>query len=362
MNNKLRLCFVGNMLGRNAGYVTTQGQITADLFAAEGYEVVSFSSKINKAARLFEIVYLLIKHHRRVDLAVLEVYSGLSFVIAEVASFVCKMLGLPLIMVLHGGSLPEFAQKHPRWTKRVFNRADCLIAPSPFLAEKIRTSGFDVQVISNVIELELYPFRERSKISPRLIWMRSFHQLYNPQMAVKVLAGLRKTVPNATLTMAGVDKGLEPEIKQLAEKMNLTEAVHFPGFLNAEQKQQMFAEADIYLNTNHIDNMPVSVVEACAFGLNVVATKVGGVPYLLTHGENALLVEDDNVGEMVEAVKSLLNDSNLSQRLSQNGRRLAEQSSWNTVRGEWERLFATVMSERQSKTQLTKTIVESETR
>lgn len=360
MNKKLRLCFIGNMLGRNAGYVTTQGQITADLFSAEGYEVVSFSSKINKAARLCEMVYLLIKHHRRTDLAVLEVYSGLSFIIAETVSFVCKMLGLPLVMVLHGGALPEFAQKHPRWTKRVFNRADCLIAPSPFLAEKIRACGFDVQVISNVIELNLYPFRERSQIAPRLCWMRSFHPLYNPQMAVKVLAELRKTVPNATLTMAGVDKGLEPEIKQLAEKMNLSEAVHFPGFLNAAQKQQMFAEADIYLNTNHIDNMPVSVVEACAFGLNVVATKVGGVPYLLTHGENALLVEDDNVSEMVKAVKSLLNDSTLSQKLSQNGRRLAEQSSWSTVRGEWERLFSNVMSERQSKTQLTKKVARSE--
>jgi L-malate glycosyltransferase len=346
MQKKPHLCFVGNMLGRNAGYITTQGQITADLFSAEGYEVVCVSSKINKFARLAEIAAVLIKNSRRFDIVLLEVYGGMSFFIADLASRLCKIFKLPLIMVLHGGGLPKLFEEHPLWAKNVLRRANRLIAPSPFLAEKIGQSGFDIEVVSNVIDLDLSPFRERGKISPRLIWMRSFHPIYNPPMAIEVLAELRKSFPDATLTMAGVDKGLEAELKQKVGEMNLQDAVRFPGFLDAEQKKREFSEADIYLNTNRIDNMPVSVLEACAFGLPVVATNVGGLPYLISDGENGLLVETENVGEMVSAVKLLLEDENLTQKISRNARQLAEHSGWEKIRGDWEKLFAEVLNEK----------------
>jgi glycosyltransferase involved in cell wall biosynthesis len=345
MQKKPSLCFVGSMVGRNAGYITTQGEIMADLFAAEDYEVACVSSKLNRAARLAEIVAVLISGRRRFDLVVLDVFSGLSFIIADVVGLLCKLLKIPLIMVLHGGSLPEFVQKHPRWTKRVFKCAASLVAPSAFLAEKIGVHGFKIKVVPNIIKLDSYPFRLRSSLSPRLIWMRSFHRIYNPQMALNVLAELRKDYPAATLTMAGADKGLEPELKKMAQEMNLGEAVSFPGFLNREQKVREFSAADIYLNTNRIDNMPVSVLEACACGLPVVATNVGGLPFLISDGENGLLVENENVNAMVQAVKMLLTDSAAAQKISRNAGLLAEKSSWTTLRGDWEELFAVVLKQ-----------------
>lgn len=343
MNLKtMRICFVGNMLGKNAGFVTTQGQIVADLLAAEDCDITCVSSKINRAARLLEIVWTLIKKHRNFDAVVLEVYSGLSFIIADAASFLCVIFNLPLIMVLHGGNLPEFIKNHPRRTKRTLRRAHFLAAPSEFLAEKIGEHGFEIRVIPNVLNLENYPFRERGEIKPRLVWMRSFHEIYNPQMAIEVLAELCRTVPAATLTMAGRDKGLENKIKQTARKLGVSEAVRFAGFFDETKKREEFAAADIYINTNRIDNMPVSVVEAAAFGLPVVATRVGGLPYLIADGENGLLVENENVGEMVAAIQNLLENPGLTRKISRGGRLLAGRSAWSAVRRDWEKLFAEV--------------------
>jgi glycosyltransferase involved in cell wall biosynthesis len=339
---RMQICFVGNMLGRNTGYVTTQGQIVADLLADDGYQICCVSSKINRAARLLEIVRTLVKNNRSFDAVVLEVYSGLSFIIAETVSFLCRVFQIPLVMILHGGNLPEFAEQHPRRTKRVLKRAAFLAAPSAFLAEKIGAHGFEIRVIPNVVNLENYPFRERRAIKPRLVWMRAFHEIYNPQMAVEVLAELRRSVPEATLTMAGRDKGLENEIKQTAREMNLSGAIRFAGFLNEKAKIKEFAEADIYINTNRVDNMPVSVVEACAFGLPVVATKVGGLPYLITDGENGLLVGSENAGEMAAAIKSLLDNPELAGKISRGGRLLAGSSAWSAVRLDWEKLFAEI--------------------
>lgn len=341
MNEKQKhLCFIGNMLGRNPGYITTQGQIVADLFAAEKeFEVTCVSSKINRAVRFLDIFATLIRKKGKFDVVVLEVYSGLNFIIADSVGLFCKLFNIPVVMVLHGGKLPEFIERFPAWTKRVLKRAKFLVAPSHFLAEKIGSGGLKVRVIPNVIDLEIYPFRLREKIEPRLIWMRSFHPIYNPQMAIRVLEELRHTEPAATLTMAGVDKGSEAEIKELARKLSLTNAVRFAGFLEGEEKIRQLSEADIYLNTNLYDNMPVSVVEACALGLPVIATRVGGLPYLITEGANGLLVESGNVREMTDAVKLLLKNPTLTGKISRGARRLAECSAWTSVKREWTKLF-----------------------
>lgn len=147
-----RLCFIGNMLGKNADYPTTQGQVVAGLFSSEGYEVTCVSSKINKIARLCEIAVTLITGCRKFDAVLLDVYSGFYFFVADVVSLICKVLAIPLIAVLHGGQLAEFGRRFPGWTKRVFNRTDAMVAPSHFLAKEIGTLGYQVQVIPNVID------------------------------------------------------------------------------------------------------------------------------------------------------------------------------------------------------------------
>jgi L-malate glycosyltransferase len=339
-----RLCFVGPMIGRHPGYVTTQGEILGDHFASAGYPVISVSTSPSRYVRLLDIVTTLMRRRHDVDIQCLQVFGGPSFVVEDLASWFGRRFGQRIIMVLRGGAMPEFMACHPQWTRRVLSRADALVAPSAFLARAVVPYGFQAQVIPNVVDLSKYPYRPRQAIGPRLFWMRSFHPVYNPLMAVRVLARLRSTMPMASLVMAGQDKGLEFATRRLAEELGLNGAVHFPGFLDMAAKVKEGDAADIYINTNHVDNMPVTVVEACAMGLPVVATAVGGVPDLLTDGETGLLVPDNDDQAMTAAIQRLLNDPALATRLSTNGRQLAERSSWEQVRPLWERIFAEVMA------------------
>ena len=247
-------------------------------------------------------------------------------------------------MFLHGGGMPEFMKQYPNWARRVLTRADAIIAPSPYLAKAVAPYGFTATVIPNVINLARYPYRHRQQLRPRLFWMRSFHDAWNPLMAVRVLARLREQVPDATLAMAGQDKGLQIEAQKLAEGLGIGAAVRFAGFLDMEGKIRESEQADIFINTNRIDNMPVAIVEACAMGMPVVATEVGGIPDLLTNGQTALLVPDEDDKQMVEAILALLDDPDLAGRLSANGRNLAEQSSWEQVKLKWEAIFQRILS------------------
>jgi len=343
-----RLGFVGHMVGRNPGYITTQGQILADLFEEAGYSVVSCSPLLNKYRRLADIIRTLIRQRRNIDVLIVEVYGGPSFIAEDIASWLGRRFGQRVVMWLHGGAMPEFMARFPQWTRRVLGRADAVVTPSEFLARAVARYGFQAHVIPNVVDLSAYPFRHRQRVSPRLFWMRTFHPFWNPLMAVRVLAHLRAMIPEASLVMAGRDKGFEAEARQLAEQLGLNGAIRFAGFLDMAEKVHEGQAADIFINTNRVDNMPVAVVEACALGLPVVATAVGGIPDLLTDGETGLLVPDDDDKMMVEAIKRLLNDSELAGRLSANGRLLAERSAWEQVRPQWEQLFADLMARRSS--------------
>lgn len=338
-----RLCFVGNMLGRNADFITSQGQIVADLFADEDYEVTSVSARINRFARLFDIIQFLIRKRRVIDLLILELYSGWYLILAEIVTLLAGRLNLPLIIVLHGGNLPRFVERFPRMVTGILKRADLLIAPSAYLADAFRAYGFTVRIIPNVVDIRKYNFRYRKQIAPRLLWMRSFHSAYNPLLAIDVLAKLRQSHPDARLVMAGRDKGLESEVKQSARRQNLENSVCFSGFLNEERKLYEFNQADIFINTNKIDNTPVAVIEACAMGLPVVSTDVGGIANLLENEKNGLLVPDDDAEAMVAAIKRILSDQQLAGRLSGNARKLAERSSWTAVRQLWEKSFKEVL-------------------
>jgi L-malate glycosyltransferase len=340
--NTLRLCFVGPMLGVNPGWVSTQGEILAGLLAGEGYPVKQTSHIPARLPRLADTLRSLYTWRYDIDLVIHQVFSGAAFGITDIAGALGRRLGLSQIFVLRGGALPEFAAAHPGWVRRVMRRADRIVAPSAYLAHllgEILKPVHSIRIIPNVLAIDQYPFEQRSTVKPRLLWMRTFHDVYHPEMAVEVLAGLRRTHPEATLTMAGQDKGLQETAVTRADELGLGDAVCFPGFLTAADKMREFAAHDIFLNTNRVDNMPVSVLEAIAFGLPVVATRVGGIPYLLNEEETGLLVPDGDVAAMVSAVRRLLANPDLAARLSANGRKLAESCAWEPVRGQWEALF-----------------------
>lgn len=334
---------IGPMLGRHPGWVVSQGEILAPLFTERGHDVVSTSDVRAPLLRNLDMVWTMLRRRRGLDIAVVMVFSGRGFASVDLVSRVAKALGLPLVYCLRGGNLPAFVRRHPRWSARVMRRAALLVAPSRYLAEQLPDWNRPCTVIPNVVRLDGYPFRRRGPVAPRLLWMRTFHEIYHPELALEVLARVLEHHPDATLTMAGQDTGGLASVRRRTEALGLGGKVRFAGFLDAEAKRSEFAGHDVFLNTNRIDNMPVSVVEAAAFGLPVVATAVGGIPYLLQDEDTALLVPDDDAEAMTRAIERLLADETLAGRLSENGRRLAEASAWPAVAVQWDAAFDRVL-------------------
>jgi glycosyltransferase involved in cell wall biosynthesis len=333
------VCFVGPALGGHPGYITTQGEVLAGLFEDAGDAVLVTSTQRNKLVRAADSLACILRWRRSIDIAVVSVFSGQAFALADQQSRLTAALRLPTVLWLHGGGLPDLFDAHPDRARRVLRRAVRVVAPSDYLARAAGDLGIPVTVIPNVLDLDAYSFRPRASIEPRLLWMRTFHPLYRPDMAVDVLAQLRRAGADAHLTMAGHDAGDLDATRGLAVDRAVADHVTFPGFLGPAAKRRAFDEHDVFLNTNRVDNAPVSLLEAAASGLPIVATDVGGVSAVVEHGRTALLVADGDADGMGRAVRRLLDEPELVASLSAAGRQVAERSAWPAVRAAWRSLF-----------------------
>lgn len=335
----MKILYIGNKLSRH-GFTPTIVETLGKQFE-EFCEVVSVSDKRNKLLRMIDMIMSVIKYRKWADYIIIDTYSTSNFYFALAASVCCRMLRKKYIPILHGGNLPARLDGSPRMSGIIFNHSYINVALSGYLDYEFRKRGFqNVKIIPNNIHIEGYDFTKRKLFSPKLLWVRAFDKTYNCEMAVEVLSSLLKDFPEAKLCMVGPDKdGSMDSVKRLAAELSVSDSLTITGRLSKEQWKDLSREYDIFINTTNTDNTPVSVVEAMALGLAVVTTNVGGIPHLLSNGEDALLIEKGDVMAMTDSIKQIIENPILSGQMCIKARTKAETFDWKNVKKQWREIL-----------------------
>lgn len=329
----MKLLYIGNKLSIH-GINATTVETLSEKFSESGYQVVSVSNKLNFFVRMFEMMQTCLLE-KNISYIIIDTYSTKAFWYAFFCSQIARLRGIKYIPFLHGGDLPNRLKSAPFLTKLIFKNAHINVAPSNYLKSQFQENGYsNVIFIPNTFEVQNYEFKHRENIQPNLLWVRALADLYNPKMALKVLALLKEDYPTATLTMIGPDKeDCLQELKDEAQRLGIK--VNFTGKLSKTDWIKLSKESDIFINTTNFDNTPVSVMEAMALGLPIVSTNVGGLPYLLHDGETALLCNPNDVDGMTTLIKKYLNDCQLVNSITKNARLESEKWDWSVVQKEW---------------------------
>jgi glycosyltransferase involved in cell wall biosynthesis len=274
-------------------------------------------------------------------LAQVDVYSGPAFYWAAAVCGLLRALGKPYVLTLHGGNLPAFSSRRHWLVHKLLGSADAVTSPSSYLSAEMRAFRHDIQVLPNAISLSQYPFVARDASDQRLVWIRAFHHIYEPQLAVRVVAELTARFPKLSLTMVGPDKGdgSLQSTQALARQLGVEDKIRFVGKVPKDEIAVWINSADIFLNTSTIDNSPVTVIEAMACGACVVTTEVGGIPYLCNHRVDAMLSPVSDVKAMASNISQLLSQPKLAQTLSRNSRSRVELMDWAAILPRWTSLL-----------------------
>ncbi|MBP6179972.1 MAG: glycosyltransferase family 4 protein [Anaerolineales bacterium] len=338
--NERSILLVGNFLSRATGTRSVCEELSQRL-AANGWETIETSHHVSRIARLIDMLFTILFYSRRYRVAYVEVYSGPAFLWAELTVRLLSILRKPKILVLHGGGLVDFAGKNKLRVAKLLGMGELVATPSLYLRSGLRSFRPDLLYLPNAVDAGNYHFRLRRQPSPILIWLRAFHEIYQPELAVRVLANLIGEFPDATLIMIGPDKkdGSFVNAMNEAKRLGVFSSITVTGPIRKSEVPEWIAKGDIFLNTTRLESFGVGVLEAALTGLPIVSTSVGEIPFLWEHEQTAMLIPDSDDRAMASAVRRILCESELAEKLSLNARQKAESFDWRGILPQWENLF-----------------------
>jgi glycosyltransferase involved in cell wall biosynthesis len=295
-----------------------------------------------------ELAYIprLVRELARTDVVHVFSASYVSFLLAPLpAIVVARALGRPVILNYRSGEAPDHLQRSAI-ARRTIARVDRNIVPSSFLVEVFRGYGIRASIIPNVVDLDRFRYRRRVPLRPLLLSTRNFEPLYNVACTLRAFRIVQDRWPDAALTLVG-GGAQESMLRKLAAGLGLRH-VTFAGRVPPDEIAGYYAGSDIYIQSPNIDNMPTSVIEAYASGLPVVSTAAGGVPDILSDGENGLLAPLDDHVALAAGVLRLLADADLADRLARAAYACCRACTWASVREQWLAAYRSVMADSDS--------------
>jgi len=271
---------------------------------------------------------------RRAD--VVHVFSAAhsSFLLASLpAIIVAKLLGRPVVLNYHSGDAGNHLRRSALARRVMRDWVDLNVVPSIFLRDVLASFGIPARTVPNMIDPQQFAYRVRDPLRPWILSTRNFEPICNVAAVVRAFARVQAHRADATLTLVG-GGSQEPALRALATELNLRH-VTFAGRVPPSGINRYYAEADIYVQTPAIDNMPLSMIEAFASGLPVVSTGVGGVPAILTHGVHGLLAPADDDEAVAAHVMTLLESPAYARQLAAAARETCAGYEWPVAREGW---------------------------
>jgi sugar transferase (PEP-CTERM/EpsH1 system associated) len=238
------------------------------------------------------------------------------------------LAAVPVILnTKHGRNYP--VTRTSVLASRVINRrCDCLVAVSADAAEIARTrEGFPddrVRVIRNGIDVQAYRpagLSTRPEIRTRAIHVARLNAVKDQATLLRAIPKIVAAVPAFTLEIVG-DGPERASLEALARELGIAERVHFLGF--RDDIPARLAESGLFILSSKSEGVSLTLLEAMAAGLPIVATRVGGNPEVVDEGRSGLLVPSGNPEALADAVIQLMTDPDLASRFGRAGRVRAE--------------------------------------
>src|SRR5215213_1283993 len=290
-------------------------------------------------------VALLLWRVRKYDIIHIFCASYYSYSLCAIpALFISRLYGKKSIINYRSGE----AEDHlATWCTAVptLRWADEIVVPSGYLVDVFARHGLRARAIYNIVELDRFTYRERQPLRPVFLTSRLLEPLYNVPCVLRAFAIIQEHYPDARLTIAA-DGYLRQDLEALARDLELRNA-QFIGFVKFDDMPALYDSADIYLSATSIDNMPSSLTESMACGLNVVTTDGGGaIPYIMTNEVTGLIVDRDDHKALAAAAMRLLNDNEFALTLVRNAHESSRKFTWPYIRNEWIKLYRELAREK----------------
>lgn len=253
--------------------------------------------------------------------ALAHLHSGKmgSFARKSVLLWLARALGVPVVLHIHAGLFRVFYDRMPRagrwFIRRTLAEASTVVALGGGWTERLREIEPRARLVSvpNGIPIVGVGARAAEGDPVHVVYLGRMHPDKGTYVLLDAWARVVADVAHARLTIAGNDE--VERTRDAVARLGLGGSVTVREWLSPAEVRELYAGAHVLTLPSRNEGQPMSVLEAMARGLCVVATAVGGIPDLVEDGTSALLVPPDDVDALAKALWTAVTDAPTRHRL-----------------------------------------------
>ena len=268
----------------------------------------------------------LVQIAKKTDIDILHVHYAIP---VGVSAYLTKQItNTPVAFTAHGSDIHTLGidQAYNPIISHVFNNVDGLSTVSQYMKKEMEekfSSEAEIEVFYNPIDVNKYKRMDtelcdfRIKHEKNFVHVSNFRPVKNGPFIVEAFAEVVKEHPDLGLIMVG--EGPErKKCEELANKLGIADHVIFQGVRVALTSIYNCATALISASTN--ESFGLTLAEAMACEAPVIAPNVGGIPEVIDHEKNGFIYDLGDKNALVNYMRQLLDDEDLTRKFGQNGR------------------------------------------
>lgn len=308
---------------------------------SEGTKFAKFRVGLSALVR-----FIVLLASRRVACVHIHVARRISFWRKAIFASVASFFRVPVLLHLHSGGFPAFYHHESnalqqRVIRRILDHAEQLIVLSEGWYDLLApiSSNRNITIIRNFPELPLHWSSRGDKRKHTILFLGLLNRDKGFYDLLECCAVLGQDIPDLLVVCGG--KGQQGEIAERIRQLKIEQYISLPGWIVGPDKEAWFARASLFVLPSYVEGVPMGILEAMAWGLPIVSTRVGGIPDIVRHGREGLLVEAGDVVGLQEALSRLLLDDEERARMGQAARqRIEEEFSSQHVMASLDHLYA----------------------
>ncbi|MFA4952599.1 MAG: glycosyltransferase family 4 protein [Candidatus Pacearchaeota archaeon] len=220
-----------------------------------------------------------------------------------------------------------------------FNFVDKIIAITPWELDILKKYSEEnkIKVIPNGMDKILFrkiknnQFKKKNKIKEKNLVL--FFGRLNPTKGPEKLAQVAINISNKRKDIAffwvGPDEGKAEEVKNLIKGHK---NMKYLGPIKGKEKiAEMYQASDVYVLPSYREGLPLTLFEAMASGLPIIASPVNGVPFEMTEGENGFFSNYGDLKSLEENILKIIDNPNLAKQISKNNIEKSKEFDWDTI-------------------------------
>jgi len=312
-------------------HVITSGGNNEEAFLSVGasIKILNIRTKSELDPKIYSALSPLNRYVEDNNIGIVHAHTRITQVMGTLLK---KRTKRPYLSTCHGFFKVRLSRKlFPCWGDAVIAISSAvenhLISDFGISKDKVHRieSGIDLEDFTLADSSKKMELRKRFNFNnePIIGMIARLSDVKGPDILIRAFKQVLGSVSDAKLLLIGEGK-MESELRELVERLSLGEHVQFFSVVN--QTNEMLSLFDVFAMSSRQEGLGLSIMEAQAAGVPVVASRVGGIPSLIENNKSGILVEPGDCDALAKAIIKLCKDTNLSKSLGLAGREFIRQN------------------------------------